>query len=49
MVGSLATSFLIELIVHPILYEQWKSRTLTGGVLAPISITMRRADLDCIQ
>jgi Cu(I)/Ag(I) efflux system membrane protein CusA/SilA len=28
MVGGLATSFLMELIVYPILYERWKSRTL---------------------
>jgi copper/silver efflux system protein len=28
MVGGLATSFLMELIVYPVLYEQWKSRTL---------------------
>ncbi len=28
MVGGLATSFLMELIVYPALYERWKSRTL---------------------
>ncbi|HEY6374573.1 MAG TPA: CusA/CzcA family heavy metal efflux RND transporter [Edaphobacter sp.] len=28
MVGGLATSFLMELIVYPVLYERWKSRTL---------------------
>ena len=28
MVGGLATSFLMELIVYPVLYELWKSRTL---------------------
>jgi Cu(I)/Ag(I) efflux system membrane protein CusA/SilA len=28
MVGGLATSFLMELIVYPVIYEQWKSRTL---------------------
>ncbi len=28
MVGGLATSFLMELIVYPVLYEQWKSSTL---------------------
>jgi copper/silver efflux system protein len=28
MVGGLATSFLMELIVYPVLYEQWKSRTM---------------------
>ena len=30
MVGGLATSFLMELIVYPVLYERWKSRRLTG-------------------
>jgi Cu(I)/Ag(I) efflux system membrane protein CusA/SilA len=28
MVGGLATSFLMELIVYPVLYERWKSRSL---------------------
>jgi Cu(I)/Ag(I) efflux system membrane protein CusA/SilA len=28
MVGGLATSFLMELIVYPVLYERWKSRAL---------------------
>jgi Cu(I)/Ag(I) efflux system membrane protein CusA/SilA len=28
MIGGLATSFLMELIVYPVLYERWKSRTL---------------------
>ncbi len=28
IVGGLATSFLMELIVYPVLYELWKSRTL---------------------
>jgi Cu(I)/Ag(I) efflux system membrane protein CusA/SilA len=28
MVGGLATSFLMELLVYPALYERWKSRTL---------------------
>jgi Cu(I)/Ag(I) efflux system membrane protein CusA/SilA len=28
MVGGLTTSFLMELIVYPVLYERWKSRTL---------------------
>ena len=28
MVGGLATSFLMELLVYPVLYEQWKSRSL---------------------
>jgi len=26
MVGGLATSFLMELIVYPVVYEWWKSR-----------------------
>jgi len=30
MVGGLATSFLMELIVYPVLYERWKSRGLSG-------------------
>jgi len=34
MVGGLATSFLMELIAYPVLYEQWKSRGLSR-VLAP--------------
>jgi len=28
MVGGLATSFLMELIVYPVLYERWKSRMM---------------------
>lgn len=28
MVGGLATSFLMELIVYPVFYERWKSRML---------------------
>jgi Cu(I)/Ag(I) efflux system membrane protein CusA/SilA len=28
MIGGLATSFLMELIVYPVLYERWKSRGL---------------------
>jgi Cu(I)/Ag(I) efflux system membrane protein CusA/SilA len=28
MIGGLATSFLMELIVYPVLYEYWKSRVL---------------------
>jgi copper/silver efflux system protein len=28
MIGGLVTSFLMELIVYPVLYEQWKSRAL---------------------
>jgi Cu(I)/Ag(I) efflux system membrane protein CusA/SilA len=28
MVGGLATSFMMELIVYPVIYERWKSRTL---------------------
>jgi copper/silver efflux system protein len=31
MIGGLATSFLMELIVYPVLYEQWKSRTALGA------------------
>lgn len=31
MVGGLASSFLMELIVYPALYEQWKSRTVLGA------------------
>ena len=30
MVGGLATSFLMELIVYPVLYERWKTRGLSG-------------------
>src|SRR5205807_1483502 len=32
MVGGLATSFLMELIVYPVLYEQWKSRRLSVSI-----------------
>lgn len=32
MVGGLATSFLMELIVYPVLYEQWKSRRLSRSI-----------------
>jgi Cu(I)/Ag(I) efflux system membrane protein CusA/SilA len=28
MVGGLATSFLMELIVYPVLYEAWKARSV---------------------
>ncbi len=28
IIGELATSFLMELFVYPLLYEHWKSRTL---------------------
>ena len=28
MVGGLATSFLMELLVYPVLYERWRSRRL---------------------
>jgi hypothetical protein len=31
IVGGLAMSFLMELIVYPLLYERWKSRTLLGA------------------
>ena len=31
MVGGLATSFLMELIVYPVLYERWKSRSLVSA------------------
>lgn len=30
MVGGLATSFLMELIVYPVLYERWRSRGVLG-------------------
>jgi Cu(I)/Ag(I) efflux system membrane protein CusA/SilA len=29
MVGGLATSFLMELMVYPVLYEWWKARSLS--------------------
>jgi Cu(I)/Ag(I) efflux system membrane protein CusA/SilA len=29
MVGGLATSFLLELLVYPAIYLLWKSRSLT--------------------
>jgi Cu/Ag efflux pump CusA len=28
MVGGLATSFLMELMVYPVLYEWWKARSV---------------------
>jgi copper/silver efflux system protein len=27
MIGGLAISFVMELIVYPVIYERWKSRT----------------------
>lgn len=41
MVGGLATSFLMELIVYPVLYERWKSRRLSWRESARFS-----ADVD---
>jgi copper/silver efflux system protein len=47
MVGGLATSFLMELIVYPVLYERWKSRGVRGvlasqfSIHAPLSLPMR--------
>jgi Cu(I)/Ag(I) efflux system membrane protein CusA/SilA len=35
MVGGLATSFLMELIVYPVIYELWKSRGLAAASIAP--------------
>jgi len=47
MVGGLATSFLMELIVYPVLYERWKSRGVRGvlasqfSIHPPLSLPMR--------
>jgi Cu(I)/Ag(I) efflux system membrane protein CusA/SilA len=30
MIGGLATSFLMELVAYPVLYERWRSRKLAG-------------------
>jgi copper/silver efflux system protein len=40
MVGGLATSFLMELIVYPVLYEQWKShsRLWPGDIHPEVSL-----------
>jgi copper/silver efflux system protein len=37
MVGGLATSFLMELIVYPVLYERWKSRTQWSVTVPSVS------------
>jgi Cu(I)/Ag(I) efflux system membrane protein CusA/SilA len=38
MVGGLATSFLMELIVYPVIYELWKSRGLAAvSILSDLS------------
>jgi Cu(I)/Ag(I) efflux system membrane protein CusA/SilA len=48
MVGGLATSFLIELIAYPVLYERWKSCGVRGvlpsqfSIHPPLSLPMRR-------
>jgi hypothetical protein len=31
MVGGLATSFLMELLVYPVLYEWWMSRAISAN------------------
>jgi len=31
MIGGIFTSFLMELLVYPVVYELWKSRELEGG------------------
>jgi Cu(I)/Ag(I) efflux system membrane protein CusA/SilA len=31
MVGGLATSFLLELVVYPAVYKLWKRRELAGA------------------
>jgi Cu(I)/Ag(I) efflux system membrane protein CusA/SilA len=37
MVGGLATSFLLELLVYPVLYGIWKRMLLKPPVAAPSS------------
>jgi copper/silver efflux system protein len=37
MVGGLATSFLLELLVYPVLYGIWKRMLLEAPVAAPSS------------
>jgi Cu(I)/Ag(I) efflux system membrane protein CusA/SilA len=32
MVGGLATSFLMELIAYPVIYERWRSRAMPLGL-----------------
>lgn len=36
MVGGLATSFLMELLVYPVLYEWWMSRAILGSAFQPV-------------
>jgi Cu(I)/Ag(I) efflux system membrane protein CusA/SilA len=36
MVGGLATSFLMELLVYPVLYEWWTSRTILASAFQPV-------------
>ena len=35
MVGGIFTSFLLELLVYPAIYEVWKRNTITGGLAVP--------------
>ena len=35
MVGGVFSSFILELLVYPVLYSIWKGRSVTQGVVAP--------------
>ena len=35
MIGGIFTSFLLELVVYPAIYEVWKSRGKWGGAALP--------------
>jgi Cu(I)/Ag(I) efflux system membrane protein CusA/SilA len=37
MVGGLATSFLMELVAYPVIYEGWKSRGLSARMATSVS------------
>jgi Cu(I)/Ag(I) efflux system membrane protein CusA/SilA len=37
MIGGLATSFLLELLVYPAVYKLWKRRSLPAPAVVPAS------------
>jgi Cu(I)/Ag(I) efflux system membrane protein CusA/SilA len=37
MIGGLATSFLMELLVYPVLYEWWMSRSILASAFEPVA------------
>jgi Cu(I)/Ag(I) efflux system membrane protein CusA/SilA len=49
MVGGLATSFLMELIAYPVIYERWKSRGLSGGMATATQPLSSRGSREAIR